>query len=342
MKEPFRIKGIGLYRTRDGRKARVTEADCDGPWMFSGTIIPAQHSTSWTKKGFVYNEFIHSICDLVGDWKEKDMSIPFVSIVMPLYNHEKYVGRSVRSIQEQTLADWELIIVDNGCTDDSFDLARCIAETDERIRVVSLEKNVGVSGAINEGIRVARGQCIAFCSSDDTWVYDKLEKQVAKIEEHSAVFTYCGFIDDNDRPTQCNWMSEELFNRPVGCQEFVLRHFFNHGNFLCFSSALIWRDYLPENPMDLRLKHLQDWDLWIHLLKKGPFVTIEEKLTNFRIHAAEENLSNPSSATVLEKKKEHFIIYSRFFDGMSPALFEKAFGDWCREYLLNLRLRQFK
>lgn len=100
------------------------------------------------------------------------MTTPKISVVMPIYNVEAFVGQAVRSVLDQSFADFELICVDDGGTDNSMDIVREFA--DERIRIVC-QRNLGLAGARNSGIAHARGELIALLDSDDVWHRDKLQ-----------------------------------------------------------------------------------------------------------------------------------------------------------------------
>ena len=105
---------------------------------------------------------------------------PLVSVVIPVHNRARVLGRAMGSVLAQTLQDLEVVVVDDGSTDDS---ARAAASfEDPRIRVIRLPQNRGVSHARNTGIRESRGRFVAFLDSDDEWLPEKLERQVARIQ----------------------------------------------------------------------------------------------------------------------------------------------------------------
>ena len=110
---------------------------------------------------------------------------PAVSIVLPTYNREALIGRSIRSVLEQTFADFELIVVDDGSTDATTEELTRLAHGDRRIRYLRLDENRGAAAARNVGIRHAMGPFIAFQDSDDEWLPVKLER-------HMRVFATCG------------------------------------------------------------------------------------------------------------------------------------------------------
>lgn len=104
-----------------------------------------------------------------------------VSIIMPLYNYGKYLSSAINSVKQQTYPFWELIIVDDCSTDDSYDIALSLCKSDSRIKVFRLEKNSGTSVARNFALDHASGKYIAFLDSDDEYDNDYLESQVNNI-----------------------------------------------------------------------------------------------------------------------------------------------------------------
>jgi glycosyltransferase involved in cell wall biosynthesis len=122
--------------------------------------------------------------------------MPRVSVVIPVYNVESLVGTTLQSVLQQTYLDFEVIVVDDGSTDGSLEI--CQGFKDARIRIVS-QKNRGLAGARNTGIRHAQGEYIAFLDSDDLWLPEKLAKHVAHLDASPAVgvsFSRSCFIDE--------------------------------------------------------------------------------------------------------------------------------------------------
>lgn len=122
-----------------------------------------------------------------------------VSIVIPVYNAEKYLAQTIESVLNQTYRDWELIPVDDCSTDGSRDILRTYAASDNRIRPIYLEHNVGAACARNEGTKKAAGEYHAFLDADDIWVADKLERELAFLKDKQAAFVFTGyeFADEN-------------------------------------------------------------------------------------------------------------------------------------------------
>ena len=116
-----------------------------------------------------------------------------VSVIVPAYNSQAYIDKSIRSIQNQSLKDWELIIIDDCSKDNTLEICKDKAKEDKRIIVIELEKNGGPSKARNHGIEIAKGEYIAFVDSDDTVEVDFLEKLVQIAEEDDCDVVWCNY-----------------------------------------------------------------------------------------------------------------------------------------------------
>ena len=112
------------------------------------------------------------------------MDNPKVSVILTSYNKEAYIGKAIESVLAQTFKDFELIIADDGSSDNSLALINKYAEKDERIRVYYFEKNKGIPSAHNMAISMSNGKYIAMIDCDDFWEKNKLEKQVGFLEDN--------------------------------------------------------------------------------------------------------------------------------------------------------------
>lgn len=112
---------------------------------------------------------------------------PRVSVIIPTYNRARLLERSIDSVRAQTLQDWELLLVDDGSTDDTAGLAARLTSADRRIRYLSNDRTRGSAGARNCGIRKAQGEFIAFLDSDDTWFPPHLERALEYLAGHPEV-----------------------------------------------------------------------------------------------------------------------------------------------------------
>lgn len=120
-----------------------------------------------------------------------------VSVIVPVYNTAKCIEDTIQSVRSQTMQDWELILVDDCSTDCSVEIMEryeC-----ENIRIIRLHRGIGAAGARNKGLHAAQGRYIAYIDADDLWSPDKLERQLAFMEENECAFSFTGyeFADEN-------------------------------------------------------------------------------------------------------------------------------------------------
>ena len=112
---------------------------------------------------------------------------PLISVIMPAYNAEKYIGEAIESILNQTLKDFELIIVNDASTDSTGNIIKSYAEKDSRIVVLVNENNLNIAGSLNRGISVAKGTFIARMDADDIALPERLEMQAKVMSENPQV-----------------------------------------------------------------------------------------------------------------------------------------------------------
>lgn len=126
-----------------------------------------------------------------------------VSIIVPVYNVEKYIEATMDSVRGQSCQDWELLLVMDGCTDSTEAVVEdyCRKVQDQRIRIIRQPGNMGAARARNRGLKESKGRYIAFLDSDDLWFPDKLARQLAFMEEKQAAFSFTGyeFADENGK-----------------------------------------------------------------------------------------------------------------------------------------------
>ena len=125
-----------------------------------------------------------------------------ISIIMAAYNAEKTIEQAINSVLSQTYPDFELLVVNDCSTDKTAMLAEAIVKKDDRVRLISNEKNSGVSYTRKHGLEETRGEWIAILDSDDAWKPEKLEKQIALQEKTNAdlLFTGSAFMDADGKP----------------------------------------------------------------------------------------------------------------------------------------------
>lgn len=186
------------------------------------------------------------------------MAGKLVSVIMPVYNAEKYLGEAVTSVLNQTYRNLELIIIDDCSKDKSLKIAHSYAQNDARVRVIIGETNQGVARVRNRGIQEARGEYIALLDSDDVWREDKLERQVRLIETRCAQIAYCSydFIDEKGNSIAKSFIVPE----ETDFDKMLTR------SVISCSTALIEAGLLKAHPFRGEYYH-EDYVLWMELLK---------------------------------------------------------------------------
>lgn len=221
---------------------------------------------------------------------------PLISIVMPVYNCERYIMQAVESVIAQTYQNWELLIINDASQDNTQSIVNELAQKDSRIHVYDNAENSGVSKTRNRGVTLAKGDWIAFLDSDDAWAVEKLEKQVNFLqtnEEAELIFTGSAFInEDNQRAGY-----ELHVPQTVDFRELLKQ------NVISCSSVLIKKEYLLLYSMPGDKMH-EDYTVWLRTLKKVQFAYgIDEPLLIYRIS------SNSKSGNKLNAAKMQYRVY---------------------------------
>jgi len=230
---------------------------------------------------------------------------PTVSVIIPTYNRAHLVGRAIKSVLEQTYQDFELIVIDDASTDNTEEVVKSF--NDERIKYLKHDENKGGAAARNTGIKVARGEYIAFQDSDDEWFSQKLEKQMKVFEAASPEVgvVYTGFwrIESNKK---IYIPSEKVARKEGNIHAELLR-----GNFVDTPTAVVKKDcFAKVGIFDERLPRLQDWELFIRISKDYHFKCVDEPLliSYYQPHSISADQSNLIRARrlILEKHFEDF------------------------------------
>lgn len=254
---------------------------------------------------------------------------PLVTVVMVAYNHAKYLRETMASVFAQTMGDFEVILIDNGSTDDSQQIIATLQ--DPRLKVITQE-NLGLSLAYNIGIEAARGKWIALGNADDVWMPQKFELQIKALEATGAgaAFSAAQLIDDNGEAVPEEIAVQFPFSFDNLSREEFYEKFFFKTNFMCATSALLSTELMAKVKFDPALIQLQDFDVWVKLIKQTSFVVLPEKLVAYRVRCDGMNLSldTRNRSRVLF---ELHSAYKKFFDDVEPEFFRKALGKHFRK-----------
>ena len=230
---------------------------------------------------------------------------PPVTVVLPVYNRESLIDKSIQSVLDQTYNNFELVIVDDGSTDSTVDVIENFI--DERIRVIKHETNKGASAARNTWIREANGEFIAFQDSDDEWVPYKLEKQVGLFrhtpDDVGVVYTgMWRMIDGN---------LKYLPYINVHPKEGAIMSSLVKQNFISTQVAMVKRKCFDVSGyFDERFGVLNDWELWLRIAENFEFRLLDEPLVISRLRT--DSISNDQEAlvdtrrTIVEKHRDKF------------------------------------
>ncbi len=191
---------------------------------------------------------------------ELHMGTPLVSVIMPAYNAERYIEEAIASVLSQTVADLELIVIDDTSTDRTGQLIREFAEKDSRVRPFFNEKNMGVARTRNRGLSLCRGSYVALLDSDDYWKPQMLEKMIRRAEETGADIIYCSYeiVDEGGRKL-CN---DFIVPPATSYRESVVR------SVITCSTVLVTADLARNHRFPTNMYH-EDIALWFGILKDG-------------------------------------------------------------------------
>jgi glycosyltransferase involved in cell wall biosynthesis len=230
-----------------------------------------------------------------------------ISVIVPAYNAERTILETIESVQQQTFSDFELIVINDGSTDRTLELLSTVQ--DSRLKIFSYE-NGGLSVARNRGICHATGEFIAFLDADDLWTPDKLELQLAALQQHpeaGVAYSWTHFMDEQgksfhpDKPT--------FFEGNVYPQLLV-------SNFLASGSNPLIRRQAIESvgEFDPSVSGAADWDFWLRLAAGWPFVVVPKPQILYR------QSSGSMSSKIPFMEKCNLMVFERGFQAAPPEL----------------------
>ena len=209
--------------------------------------------------------------------------MPEVSVIIPAYNSARFLAESIQSVLQQTFVDLELFVIDDGSTDDTRQVVAAF-ESDPRVRYVH-QQNRGAATARNRGITHSSGKYVAFLDADDLWSPEKLQKQVAVLQENSeiaAVHTasYLVQLDGQNREVSRCIQRRPTFLEPTLYEELLYRMVIIGSA----SSVMVRREVLNQvGPFDEQTR-ISDRDMWQRIAEHYGFHSIDEPLVSIRKH----------------------------------------------------------
>lgn len=254
------------------------------------------------------------------------MENTLVSVIMPTYNAAHWVAESIDSILSQTYSNWELIITDDCSTDNTRDILKTYEQKDQRIKIIYAETNLGAGHTRNKCIEHAQGRYIAFCDSDDRWMPQKLEKQLAFMQEQDCCMAYASYITCNEHGENTGVIiapkRQNLFQ--TKCDDKI-------GFLTC-----IYDTYKTGGKMYMPVQRKrQDYAYVLQILKKCQYAYgIQEPLAYYRLHSESISANKWSLIkyemltwrTVFGDSKMHAFLFFIFF--FLPAYCWKKICVW--------------
>ncbi len=252
------------------------------------------------------------------------MKCPRVSVVIPAYNRESFVGEAIESVLAQTFDDFELLVIDDGSTDRTSDVVRSFR--DRRIHLLCHESNRGLPRTRNAGVDAARGDYLAFLDSDDVALPNRLAKQVAFLDhhpDHAAVGAWIDWMDDRGRPLG------RVKRRPPLPDDVSALRLFRQGieNTASMARTAVLRRYRH----DERFEVSEDFDLWARVAADRPIANLAEVLVLRRAHVQQISKGRDEQTRLYRQA-----IYARQLEALGITFREE---DLKRHYLLR-RMRK--
>ena len=212
-----------------------------------------------------------------------------ISVITPAYNVEKYIGSAIDSIFTQTFQEFEFIIIDDCSTDRTWDIICEYAAKDSRIKAIKNEKNLGIAGNRNKGVRLAQGEYIVWQDADDISMPMRIEKQLRYMESHPAVGIVGGFLHFFDNNGEKDF-------RKYDAEDSNLRRKIFRCSPVAQPAAMIRKKCLDDvGEYDLKYPPAEDLDISFRIGERYQFANLQEVVVKYREH--------PNSATFTRLKK---------------------------------------
>lgn len=207
---------------------------------------------------------------------------PYITVLMPAYNAETYIGEAIESILNQTFGNFEFIIVDDGSEDSTADIIDFYRSEDERIRPLKNESNKGLCFSLNRGLDAASGKYIARMDADDISLPERFEKQVSFMDSHHEVAVSSAWMKTIGK------RKADVWTTPTSHNDILAQLFCN--NCLWHPVAVIRREVLEfyDIRYDSRYPKAEDYKLWIDIAKHKKLANIPEILHRYRIHQSQK------------------------------------------------------
>ena len=239
-----------------------------------------------------------------------------ISVIIPTFNRGKLIGNSIKSVLNQTFKNLEIIVVDDGSTDNTEKEVEKFR--DDRIKYIKLKENKGGSNARNIGIKMASGQYISFQDSDDIFYPNKLERQLINIVNKNSNLDFCK-INVIYNKTYSYFVPSKIREKRISNGNFF-EELISYGNFISTQSILVKRLFIKKYLFDPDMPRLQDYDIILRMIPKVKISYTNEALVDLNIQNNSVTLSTDKLKKAIflllnknynlnKKQKKHFLKY---------------------------------
>jgi glycosyltransferase involved in cell wall biosynthesis len=229
---------------------------------------------------------------------KKIAQTPLVSVVIPVYNGNGFLPSAIESILDQTYKNFEVIIIDDGSTDNSYEIMKNYAKTHSRLRIFRNPKNINIANTLNRGIKLARGQYIARMDADDVALPNRLSRQIKFMKSHRDVVILGGQVKTINIDGKT--IGRKLF--PKNDQE--IREALFTTNPIQHPTAIIDRSLLPKNFSwyNPALPPAEDYDLFFRLGQYGLYHNLDKFVLKYRQYLGSSTLKSPVKTVGVTRK----------------------------------------
>ena len=250
--------------------------------------------------------------------KSTNSEQPLVSVIMPTYNHAKFIGKAIDSVLNQTYPNFELIVIDNYSDDDTEKIVA--SYNDDRIIYLKFRNHGIIAASRNHGIKYSHGDYIAFLDSDDFWHKQKLEKQLPHFElpEIIGVASNAVLVSETPYYRKNSWARSKQ-----GYVDYKYRDILNR-NRIMTSSLIVRRDTLDRTGLfdeDKTFSFIEDWELWLRMARYGSFRVLESPLLTYLVSRKRGYQASIISKNCLKiLKKQVNLSYVKYDDIIEPKV----------------------
>lgn len=240
-------------------------------------------------------------------------SSPKISVLIPVYNSERYLAECLDSILAQDFHDFEILIADDGSTDNSLELIKSYAAKDARIRWWQNPRNLGLTRNHNACLQEARGEFIKFLHQDDKFLQPSVLSRMAAVLEQDATVTLVAtsshIIDEHGRV-----LTERNYFQPTGARDgknVIVQCLEANKNLIGEPTVVMFRKSHAARGFDERYRQILDLEFWFHLLEQGRFYFLSELLVAYRLHPQQATKANLRTGASAEDHLLMFLDYHR-------------------------------